>query len=134
MRREELAAWIEAYERLWRTEGTDGLGDAFAEDVVYSMAPYEQPVHGLGALREVWERERLSADEEFEMVAEIVAVEGDTGVARTHVQYGPPRHLEYKEIWVVTFDADGRCSSFEEWPFWPGQDPLPEVERPEQAP
>ena len=36
-----------AYERLWRTAGTDGLSELFADDAVYSMAPYEEPVQGL---------------------------------------------------------------------------------------
>ncbi len=55
------------------------------------------------------------------MAAEIVAVERDTGVARILVRYGEPVTQEYLDLWVVRFAADGRCSSFEEWPFWPDQ-------------
>jgi hypothetical protein len=24
-------------------------------------------------------------------------------------------------LWVIHFDAGGRCVAFEEWPFWPEQ-------------
>jgi len=27
----------------------------------------------------------------------------------------------WRDLWVLRFAADGRCSSFEEWPFAPGQ-------------
>ncbi|CAN5572099.1 hypothetical protein BH20ACT15_BH20ACT15_08130 [soil metagenome] len=129
MNREGLLDWIEAYERLWRHPGTHGLSEIFSRDAVYSMGPYEEPVRGLAAISELWERERVAADEEFEMSAEAVALDGDTAVARVEVAYGPPRDLSYRDLWVLRFDGDGRCARFEEWPFWPEQRPLPEVER-----
>ena len=55
----------------------------------------------------------------FEMESEILAVEGDTGVARIEVRYGEPKPQIYRDLWVVTLDAEGRCTAFEEWPFWP---------------
>ncbi|MDP9188601.1 MAG: nuclear transport factor 2 family protein [Actinomycetota bacterium] len=125
MQRDRLAVWLGAYERLWRTAGSEGLGEIFAEDVVYSMGPYEQAAKGLRELSELWERERVSPDEQFEISTEIVAVEGDTGVARVDVRYGPPREQEYKDLWVIRLDAEGRCVSFEEWPFWPEEDTPP---------
>lgn len=124
MQRDRLEAWVELYERLWRTPGTAGLGTAFAPRVVYSMGPYEQPVEGLEALADLWEKERHSAKEAFELDTEIVAAEGATAVVRAEVRYGPPREQEYKDLWVVEFDDQGCCVSFEEWPFWPEQSPL----------
>ena len=50
---------------------------------------------------------------------ELVAVEGDVGVARVDVRYGPPREQRYLDLWVVRLEEDGRCREFEEWPFWP---------------
>lgn len=128
MNHDALRDWMAAYERLWRTAGTDGLAELFADPVVYSMAPYEEPVRGLEALAEMWERERHSADEDFQMGWEPVALEDDTAVVRVDVSYGPPRDQEYRDLWVLRFDADGRCRSYEEWPFWPEQAPLPQVE------
>ena len=116
---DDLDRWIGAYERAWRTPGTDGLGELFTEGATYSTAPFERPYEGLEAISEMWEAEREGADEEFEMSWEPVAVEGDTGVARVEVRYAGPPARHYRDLWVIRLDADGRCRAFEEWPFWP---------------
>jgi hypothetical protein len=47
------------------------------------------------------------------------------------VSYGDPVRQEYRDLWIVGFAGDGRCASFEEWPFWPEQpDPIPGREPP----
>jgi len=112
---------VVAYERTWRAPGTEPLRELFAEDATYRMSPYEAPATGLAEIAELWERERRSADEAFEMSYEILAVEDDTGVVRLEVEYGEPAAAEYRDIWIVRLDPDGRCREFEEWPFWPGQ-------------
>jgi len=89
------------------------------------MSPYEEPVHGLESIGALWERERTGPDEEFELSAELVAVEGDTAVARVEVAYA--RGERYRDLWIVRFDEDGRCREFEEWPFWPGKE-IPNLE------
>ncbi len=71
----------------------------------------------------MWERERAGPDEAFEMTSEVVAVEGDSGVAKVEVRYGAPPQKQYRDLWIVRLDETGRCVEFEEWPFWPpGQD------------
>lgn len=116
-----IAAWIEAYERAWRTPGTESLRELFTSDATYRMSPYEGPALGLDRIAELWEHERKGPDEEFEMRHEVVAVEADTAVVRVEVQYGRPDRLQYRDLWIIRFDPDGRCREFEEWPFWPGQ-------------
>jgi SnoaL-like protein len=119
MDRAQLIEWLEGYERAWRTPGTETLAELFTEDATYSTTPYENPHPGLAAIGEMWEAERLGADEEFEMSSEIVAVEDDTGVARVEVQYGAPKERDYRDLWIVRLNDAGRCFHFEEWPFWP---------------
>lgn len=119
MNRGELEKWLAAYERAWRTPGTEPLADLFADAATYRTAPYEQPHRGLEAIAAMWVRERVSPDEVFEMTAEPVAVEGDVGVARVEVRYGDPVRIEYRDLWIIRLDAEGRCVEFEEWPFWP---------------
>lgn len=121
--REELKRWIEAYERLWRTPGTAGLAEIFSEDATYTPGPFSDPWRGLDAISEHWESERLGPDEDFEMKFEVVAVDGDTGVARVEVRYGAPRERLYRDLWIVRLGSDGRCTAFEEWPFWPPGSP-----------
>ena len=135
MDRAQLAEWIAAYERAWRTPGTDVLAELFTEDASYSTAPYEEPHRGLDAIAEMWEEERIGPDEAFEMTSEVLAVEGDTGVARVTVDYKRAtdaegrlhrQQKEYLDLWVVRLEDSGLCSHFEEWPFWPpGQEGAP---------
>jgi hypothetical protein len=76
----------------------------------------------------MWEAERFGPDEAFEMVSEILAVEGDTGVVRVTVVYEEAeqkerrlhrQQKEYRDLWVVRLDEAALCFHFEEWPFWP---------------
>jgi hypothetical protein len=126
--RQQLTDWLEAYERAWRTAGTDVLAELFTEDASYSTAPYENPHRGLEAIAEMWDAERFGPDEAFEMTSVVVAVEGDTGVARVTVLYEEAeqkerrlhrQRKEYRDLWIVRLDEAGLCSHFEEWPFWP---------------
>ncbi|MBL6276588.1 nuclear transport factor 2 family protein [Micromonospora fiedleri] len=121
MDREQVTGWIAAYERAWRTPGTEALTAIFTEQASYRQGPYREPVVGLPAIARMWEAERDGPDEAFEMTSEVVAVEGDTAVARLEVRYGAPVDQEYRDLWIMRFAADGRCASFEEWPFWPPQ-------------
>jgi ketosteroid isomerase-like protein len=114
----QLADWVERYERAWRAPGTAALDELFTSEASYSTAPYEEPHRGLDAIRAMWEAER-NPGEEFSMDAEIVAVDGDVGVVRLQVTYRKPRNQQYRDLWVIRLDGDGRCTAFEEWPFWP---------------
>jgi hypothetical protein len=121
MTRDDLLAWIDRYERAWRAAGTDALGSLFADAATYRHSPYDDPVVGLPAIATMWDADRDGPDETFTMTREIVAVDGNTGVARIVVRYGDPVAQEYTDLWVVRLDPDGRCRDFEEWPYWPGR-------------
>ena len=118
--RESVGQWLAGYETAWRAPGTDGLAALFTSDAVYSQAPYEQPVTGLDAIKRMWEEEREAPDEAFTMTAGIVAVDDPAAVVRVEVRYGDPSVQEYRDLWVIRFADDGRCTWFEEWPYWPG--------------
>lgn len=117
--------WITGYERAWRTpEGPEldrALAALFATQATYSTAPFQQPYRGLAAIARMWAAERTGPDESFTMTAEVVAAdaERDTGVLSVDVHYGAPRDQLYRDLWILRFDAEGRCEHFEEWPFWP---------------
>ena len=114
-----MGAWIAAYERVWRTPGVEAVGEIFTENARYSQGPYQEPRIGLAAIGDMWEAQRNGSDEAFEMTSEVVAIEGDTAVARIEVRYGEPDPQEWRDLWVMSFAPDGRCASFEEWPFSP---------------
>jgi ketosteroid isomerase-like protein len=119
MDREHVTGWVAAYERAWRTPGTEALVSIFTETASYRQGPYHTPIRGLPAIARMWDDERDGPDEVFQMTSDIVAVEGDTAVVRVEVGYGEPVDQEYRDLWIIRFAEDGRCRSFEEWPFWP---------------
>ena len=110
---------VAAYEALWRAPGTEMLAEIFAPEVVYLASPWGRPIHGLQAVAEFWEAERDGPDEEFTMTSRVLAVDGATAVVRAEVDYAVGGR--WRDLWVLTFDAEGRCASFEEWPFAPEQ-------------
>jgi ketosteroid isomerase-like protein len=119
MDRTGVPRWVAAYERAWRSAGTDPLSHLFTEDATYRTAPFEPPYVGLPAIAAMWEDGRESPDEVFDLASEVVAVEGNTAVVRLEISYGDPVEQTYRDLWVLRFAADGRCAMFEEWPFWP---------------
>lgn len=120
---QSLQAWVGAYERLWRTSGTDQVGELFTTDATYRMAPFKEPHRGLDAIRRLWDAERDGPDEGFTMTFDLVAVEDPRAVVRVEVLYGPPKREHFRDLWILEFAPDGRCSSFEEWPFTPEEAP-----------
>ena len=121
MEHEDVRSWVASYERAWRSAGTTTLPGLFTEDVSYSMSPWAPAIEGMAALEELWEAERDGPEESFEMAFEVVAVDGDTAVVRVEVDYAKAGAGRWRDLWVLRFGTDGRCSHFEEWPFAPEQ-------------
>jgi ketosteroid isomerase-like protein len=119
--RAAVSRWLAGYEAAWRAAGTDALGHLFTADATYLQSPYEPPVTGLDAIGRMWDATRDGPDEVFSLATEILAVDGPVAVVRAEVHYGDPPHQEYRDLWVIRLRDDGRCTWFEEWPYWPGQ-------------
>lgn len=119
MEHSDVAAWVDGYERAWRSPGTDRLAGLFTEDARYLPSPWAAPLSGLRAIGEFWEAERAGPDEQFTMTSEVVALTGDVAVVRAEVDYATGSR--WRDLWVLRFASGGRCSAFEEWPFAPGQ-------------
>ncbi len=117
--RQAVVEWIAAYQHAWRTAGTATLADVFAADVTYRPSPWAEPRVGLDELRRFWESERESAHESFRLTSDLVAIDGAIAVVRIEVHYGDGER--WRDLWIVSFDDDGRCRAFEEWPFSPEQ-------------
>jgi hypothetical protein len=108
--KEHVVTWIAAYERAWRVPGTDGLAGILTADATYQRGAYEHPVIGLAAIARMWEAERDGPDEAFTMASELVAVDGDTAVARVEVHTGEPLNQQYRDLRIVRFAPPSRCA------------------------
>ncbi len=119
MGRDEVMAWVGAYEEAWRASDATAVARLFTEDATYLRSPYdEEPLHGHDAIRGFW---TVDEDASFSMTAEPVAVEPDAAVVRVEVRYTAPREQEYRDLWLLRFAPDGRAAHFEEWAYWPGK-------------
>jgi ketosteroid isomerase-like protein len=119
--RSAVQRWVEGYERAWRTPGTAEIPVLFTADATYLHSPYEEPVVGVDAIGRMWEEDREGPSEVFTLSTDVVAVDDQTAVVRAEVRYGQPVVQEYRDLWILHLEADGRCSRFEEWPYWPGR-------------
>jgi len=116
MDRDDVMRWVARYEHAWRAGDLDAVVDIFSADAQYRPSPYEDPMIGHAAIRAFW----LDDDDDvFTMDASPVAVEGRDAVVRVEVRYGEPVRQEYRDLWVLRFDDDGRVEDFEEWAYWP---------------
>jgi ketosteroid isomerase-like protein len=120
MDRADVERWVDAYVRVWRTPGTEALGEIFTDDATYLPSPWTAPVTGLDDLARFWEAERDGPDEVFAMSSEVVALDGPTAIVRAQVDYAD-NSGRWRDLWVLRFAEDGRCAAFEEWPFAPDQ-------------
>ena len=121
MNRTAVQKWVADYERAWRTPGTTLLAELFIQDASYLPSPWAQSLEGLEAIARFWESERDGPDEEFTMSSDVLTVDGPIAVVRVLVRYGVGGSRPWRDLWVLRFAQDGRCSSFEEWPFAPDQ-------------
>lgn len=118
MDHKQVAAWLDAYSAAWRTYDPVAIGALFSEDAVYISSPYAEPVRGRAGIVSLWLEQPDQADT-YEGHYEPLVVEGDRAVANGRSRYydgagGPLKH-EWDNIFVLRFDADGRCVEYREW-------------------
>ncbi|MDP8958459.1 MAG: nuclear transport factor 2 family protein [Actinomycetota bacterium] len=109
-----VSSWLDRYERAWRSRDQDEIGSLFTEDATYSADPFDDGLHGRQAIVDEW----LSIDpnEEFDFRHEVLAVEGNLGVARGWITYTAGENLgEWSNIFLIRLDDRGRCNEYREW-------------------
>ena len=115
--RAAIEGWLAAYRHAWGTDDPDDVAALFTEDATYSPWPFSKPWEGRDAIIARW-IERGDSRNPWIFDAEVLAVEGDTGVIQGLTTY--PAHDDeaedaYSNIWVVRLAPDGRARSFAEW-------------------
>jgi hypothetical protein len=118
MDRAEFQRWLDRYVEAWRTNDPRTIGDLFSEDARYLWNPWDEPTLGRDRIVQAWTEEPDPADS-WEASYEVVAVDGDVGVAQGRTLYrdnhGGFPGSRYDNIFVCRFDREGRCREFTEW-------------------
>jgi ketosteroid isomerase-like protein len=113
-----LQSWLDAYVEAWRTYDPKQIGALFSQDAVYAWHPYnDTPARGREAIVNAW-LEKPDDPADWECRYQALAVTGDVGVASGWTRYRPNADKparEYKNLFVIRFDAEGRCREFTEW-------------------
>ena len=112
-----LQTWLDGYIRAWESYDPDAIGDLFAVDAAYYADPFDEGIRGRDAIVAEW----LAEPDEpgtWRAAYRPLLVAGDIAVATGTSWYeaddqGPAR--EYANVFVLTFDAAGRCREYREW-------------------
>lgn len=113
MERADVQRWIDAYVAAWRSNDRDEIAGLFTTDAAYYTAPYREPWRGHDGIVNGWlDRKDIQGTWSFRY--EVLGVDGATAFVRGWTGYRPPLP-NYANLWVITFDRDGRASEFVEW-------------------
>jgi uncharacterized protein (TIGR02246 family) len=112
-----LEDWLARYETAWETRDADKAAALFTPDATYHEMPFEAPIRGGDKIREYWSR--VTADQrDIDFSAKPIMVGDDTGVAEWTARFraeSTGATIELNGVFVLTFDAAGRCTALREW-------------------
>jgi hypothetical protein len=113
-----VTAWLNDYIAAWKSYDPDAIGALFTEDARYYYGPFDEPLIGRAAIVASW-LENPDEPGSYDAQYYPVAVDGQTAVANGRSQYSTSGSrtvgAEFDNIFVMRFDADGRCAEFREW-------------------
>jgi ketosteroid isomerase-like protein len=120
MDRDTVARWLDDYVQAWKSYDPQAIGDLFAEDARYFYDPFNRPVEGRTAIVEAW----LAEPDEpgtYDAHYEPVIVEGNRAMTVGRSIYyeddGTTVNAEWSNVFLLTFDDEGRCTQYQEWYF-----------------
>ncbi len=109
--------WLDRYVAAWESNDRAEIEGLFADDAVYYAEPYAQPYRGRSAIADAW-LEQPEEPGSWSASYRAIAALGDVGVGMGTSTYpgtgGAPDRV-YHNVFVLSFDANGRCTQYREW-------------------
>jgi hypothetical protein len=109
---ERVEAWLDAYVQAWHSYDRAAIAELFSPEATYRYHPYDEPEHGRDTIVEGW-LEEPDEPGSWEARYEPLLIDGDRAVATGETRYADGQ--TFSNLFVLEFDADGRCRSFTEW-------------------
>ncbi|MCK6539696.1 MAG: nuclear transport factor 2 family protein [Anaerolineales bacterium] len=114
---EHFTSWMTEYGRASAENDPQASANLFAPDARYYENPFDEPMVGRDAIYAYWNTGAQNLKDK-ESSFEILAVNGDTGIARwrslfTVIESG--KRLALDCLFVAEFDEEGLCRTFREW-------------------
>lgn len=105
-------AWLDRYIAAWRSADPRDIAGLFSAGARYFYGPFGEPVVGRDAIAADWTQDP-DAPGSWEAEYHPLAIDGDVAVAIGESRYADGR--TFSNIFVCSFDGDGRCTEFREW-------------------
>jgi SnoaL-like domain len=118
---ESVNAWLGGYVQAWETYDRQAITALFSRDATYRYHPFDEPIRGQQAIVESWlEDARRDSPGTYSAEYKAIAINGDLAVARGRSRYYTDSARtkllrQFDNIFILRFDEQGRCQSFEEW-------------------
>ena len=116
--RDAVSAWLDAYVQAWKSYDRAAISALFSEDAVYYDAAYSEGIRGREAIVESWLQNR-DAPGTYDAHYEPVLIEGERAMTNGRSRYFEQGSSELKTEWdnvfLLTFDGEGRCKEYREW-------------------
>jgi ketosteroid isomerase-like protein len=114
--RDDVQRWLDAYVDAWRSYDPAAIAALFSDDASYAYQPYREPVRGRDAIVADW-LESPDVAGSWDASYEAYTADGERAVAVGQSRYFENGKLAslYYNVWLLRFDADGRCSEFIEY-------------------
>lgn len=118
LERATVQAWLDGYVQAWKSYDREAIGALFSDDAVYIDAPYSEPVRGREAIVAAWLASPDAAGT-YDAHYEPVVIEGDRAVTNGRSRYfeedSTTLKAEFDNVFLLRFDAQGRCAEYREW-------------------
>jgi ribonuclease HI len=108
-----IEAWLDGYRRAWTSNDPDDIRALFSDDAVYRPSPFAPAVTGREAIVTDW-LERRDEPGTWSFESEALCSSPTLAILSCRIGYRVP-DTEYRTIWLVRFDPDGRAREFSEW-------------------
>jgi hypothetical protein len=121
----DVQRWLDRYVEAWKSYDPVAIGDLFAADAEYRYHPWDEPEVGRDTIVNDWVAPagNVSGRDDagtYDAAYRPAVVDGDRAVAVGTSDYftdttRTTRDRRYHNVFLLEFDADGRCRSFTEY-------------------
>jgi uncharacterized protein (TIGR02246 family) len=113
-----LRAWLEGYRLAWEGRDPQAVGRLFTEDATYQETPFTQPMRGREAVEKYWSEVVAGAQEQIHFGYEVLTIAEGSAIAHwwaSFVRASSKAKVGLDGIFLLSFDAAGRCRELREW-------------------
>lgn len=125
MTRDDVQRWLDTYIAAWASYDAEAIGDLFTDDARYRFHPSDAGFVGRDAIVKAWldpsgDASTRDEPETWDAHYEPFSLDGDRAVAVGWSRYYTDASKSAVEnvwdnVYLLEFDADGRCRSFTEF-------------------